>query len=265
MPIFWGEEEKVDIGTSKITRKSFEMGNKLQFETKAQLAKSLGLPPRQIAVWFQNRRARCKTKQLERDFDILHQEYRVLKNKYGILLEQNEQLKVEVQRMNRKVEKIHDNNKARAFIIESDQKTANSVLKLCNFPIELSVKMEIPVKCSDPWRHIYPVTSKEGGHCSITSEAESSLFNIRSTRTVENPPSPISPITAANHSSAIHSEGYSVGEQAADGGLKMNPPGHVWQYLPEVEEDQSGVIRPEDSCCNLFCSLEEQDTLMPWE
>lgn len=101
--------------------------------------------------------------------------------------------------INRKVEKTHDNNKGRGFKIEPDEKPASATLKPSNSAIDLSVKTKIRIKCSDPWRHIYPVTSKEGGHCGITIEAESSIFNIHSMLKVKNTPSSVSQITGASH------------------------------------------------------------------
>lgn len=76
--------------------KSFGEENKLEPERKVQLAKELGLQPRQIAIWFQNRRARWKTKQLEKEYDELRNRYDTLKSNYNNLLKEKENLRVEV-------------------------------------------------------------------------------------------------------------------------------------------------------------------------
>lgn len=76
--------------------KSFETENKLEPERKVQLAKELGLQPRQVAIWFQNRRARWKTKTLEKDYDVLQNSYNSLKANYDNLLAEKEKLKAEV-------------------------------------------------------------------------------------------------------------------------------------------------------------------------
>lgn len=81
-----------------LLEKSFEEDNKLEPEHKTELAQKLGMQPRQVAVWFQNRRARWKTKQLERDFDRLKSSYESLLSDYNSVSKQNEKLKAEVNR-----------------------------------------------------------------------------------------------------------------------------------------------------------------------
>ncbi|CAN1140196.1 Homeobox-leucine zipper protein HAT5 [Linum perenne] len=76
-----------------LLEKSFEAENKLEPERKTELAKKLGLQPRQVAVWFQNRRARCKTKQLERDYDLLKASYDSLRNNYDAAVKEKDSLK----------------------------------------------------------------------------------------------------------------------------------------------------------------------------
>ncbi|XP_075479914.1 uncharacterized protein LOC142520698 isoform X1 [Primulina tabacum] len=96
---YFNETEKrsrLSIDQIQFLERSFEVDNKLEPERKIQLAKELGVQPRQIAVWFQNRRARCKTKQLETDYEMLLASYDSLKTDYDNLLIVNEKLNMEV-------------------------------------------------------------------------------------------------------------------------------------------------------------------------
>ncbi|KAJ7298623.1 hypothetical protein O6H91_Y523800 [Diphasiastrum complanatum] len=83
--------------------RSFDVDNHLEPERKLQLARDLGLQPRQVAIWFQNRRARWKTKQLERDYNIL-------KGAYDTLMEEKEKLYVEISSLKAKLKTKCDSN-----------------------------------------------------------------------------------------------------------------------------------------------------------
>ncbi|GMI63971.1 hypothetical protein like AT5G47370 [Hibiscus trionum] len=56
---------------SAILEETFKEHNTLNPKQKLALAKQLGLRPRQVEVWFQNRRARTKLKQTEVDCEFL--------------------------------------------------------------------------------------------------------------------------------------------------------------------------------------------------
>ncbi|RZC87804.1 hypothetical protein C5167_028257 [Papaver somniferum] len=90
------KKRRLSADQVRALEKNFEVENKLEPETKVKLAHELNLQPRQVAVWFQNRRARWKTKQLERDYGFLKANYDDLRLKFLELQQSKELLLLEL-------------------------------------------------------------------------------------------------------------------------------------------------------------------------
>ncbi|MED6155609.1 hypothetical protein PIB30_006782 [Stylosanthes scabra] len=113
--------------------KSFEVENKLEPERKLQLAKEIGLHPRQVAIWFQNRRARFKTKRIEKDFATLKQSFDTLQQQYDLLLRDNHTLQQQVDSLKKRVipreeENIEEMGTVKV-VVEDGTTTTNSSSK----------------------------------------------------------------------------------------------------------------------------------------
>ncbi|CAL0329166.1 unnamed protein product [Lupinus luteus] len=68
------KKKRLTIGQVESLERVFQEGIKLEPDKKMKLSKELGLEPRQIAIWFQNRRARWKVNQLKHHFDVIMKE-----------------------------------------------------------------------------------------------------------------------------------------------------------------------------------------------
>ncbi|KAF3574555.1 hypothetical protein F2Q69_00062416 [Brassica cretica] len=101
----------------------FESETRLEPRKKVQVARELGLQPRQVAIWFQNKRARWKTKQLEKEYNILRANYNNLASQFDIMKKEKQALVSELQRLN---EEMHKSKEERRDEYCGEQRVALS-------------------------------------------------------------------------------------------------------------------------------------------
>ncbi|XP_060200983.1 homeobox-leucine zipper protein ATHB-13-like [Lycium barbarum] len=124
---------RLNMEQVKTLEKNFELGNKLEAERKIQLARALGLQPRQVAIWFQNRRAKWKTKQLEKDYDVLKREFEAIKAENDVLLAQNHKLHAEIMILKNgegTTESINLNKETEGSISSTRSENSSEIIKL---------------------------------------------------------------------------------------------------------------------------------------
>nr|AAF73482.1 hb-6-like protein [Brassica rapa subsp. pekinensis] len=136
------KKRRLSINQVKALEKNFELENKLEPERKVKLALELGLQPRQVAVWFQNRRARWKTKQLEKDYGVLKTQYDSLRHNFDSLRRDNESLLQEIGKLKAKLNGEEE--------VEKMMKMENNAVTM---ECDVSVKEEevsLPEELTDP-------------------------------------------------------------------------------------------------------------------
>ncbi|KAJ4890798.1 Homeobox-leucine zipper protein ATHB-6 [Raphanus sativus] len=220
------KKRRLSVNQVKALEKNFELENKLEPERKVKLAQELGLQPRQVAVWFQNRRARWKTKQLEKDYGVLKTQYDSLRHNFDSLRRDNDSLLQEISKLKAKLNGEEE---------EDDEEDNN----LATMESDASVKEEevsLPEKITEP-----PSSPPE-----LLEHSDS--FNYRSFTDLRD----LLPLKAAASSvaaagSSDSSEGSSSNVTAA---APVTVPGGSFVQFVKMEqtEDHDDFLSGEEAC-----------------
>ncbi|KAJ0982187.1 hypothetical protein J5N97_010442 [Dioscorea zingiberensis] len=101
MPTREAKKRRLTDDQVKFLEHNFGKEKKLESGRKLHLAMELGLDPKQVAVWFQNRRARWKNKQMEED-------YMKLKSRHDTAVVEKCHLENEVLKLKKRLEEAEE-------------------------------------------------------------------------------------------------------------------------------------------------------------
>ncbi|KAL5730524.1 hypothetical protein ACHQM5_003331 [Ranunculus cassubicifolius] len=83
----------------RLLEASFSQEKKLEPERKFHLAYQLGMPAKQVAIWYQNKRARWKTQNIELDYRKIQQRLDSVLAEKGKLQKEAARLRMELHRV----------------------------------------------------------------------------------------------------------------------------------------------------------------------
>ncbi|KAJ0966308.1 hypothetical protein J5N97_027446 [Dioscorea zingiberensis] len=103
-----GNKEKRRLSEEQVKslEMHFEREHKLEMKRKVHLAAELGLDANQVAVWFQNRRARWKHKQMEKEYEKLKAMHKIILGEKCILENEVLNLKEKITEAEERMKKL---------------------------------------------------------------------------------------------------------------------------------------------------------------
>ncbi|GAV61944.1 Homeobox domain-containing protein [Cephalotus follicularis] len=121
-----GKKRKLTAEQVNLLEINFGNEHKLESERKDKLASELGLDPRQVAVWFQNRRARWKNKKLEEEYSKLRTSHETvvlekcrLESEVLKLKDQLRDAEIDIQRLAERVDGLSTNSPSSSLSMDA--------------------------------------------------------------------------------------------------------------------------------------------------
>jgi len=134
---------------------TFESETKLEPRKKLQVARELGLHPRQVAIWFQNKRARWKSKQLESDYCVLRANYNALASKFEVLKKEKQALLLQLQKLNDLMQKSREESKDFGGQDVAENSSGDQLDRGEDINSEFEAKPRFPMERAEEGIHVF--------------------------------------------------------------------------------------------------------------